>query len=79
MGFPLRACIFSVACGTVMGGGRSRLRQGNYGAPEWRNGRRTGLKILGRNRRAGSSPASGTIQLFPAFLLRKRGGRCQCI
>ena|GEM_PF-5356841 len=29
--------------------------------PEWRNGRRTGLKIPGAKVRAGSSPASGTM------------------
>lgn len=29
--------------------------------PEWRNGRRRGLKILGSKDRAGSSPALGTI------------------
>jgi hypothetical protein len=28
--------------------------------PVWRNGRRTGLKILGPQGRAGSSPATGT-------------------
>src|SRR5206468_5354607 len=31
--------------------------------PVWRNGRRTGLKILGPQGRAGSSPATGTIFL----------------
>src|ERR1700680_2654936 len=31
--------------------------------PKWRNGRRRGLKILRRQRRAGSTPAFGTIRI----------------
>jgi hypothetical protein len=47
--------------------------------PEWRNGRRRGLKILRAHARVGSTPISGTksqnqsmasfIQLFPGTFL----------
>ena len=33
--------------------------------PEWRNGRRTRLKIWRWQHRAGSSPASGTTEKIP--------------
>ena len=35
--------------------------------PEWRNGRRRGLKILRWQHRAGSTPASGTIDSLPGL------------
>ena len=38
--------------------------------PEWRNGRRTGLKILRRQLRAGSSPASGTKNSIFLYFLK---------
>src|SRR4029077_20143772 len=58
--YPLRDAQFSQRVCGEQAFGKRRVSCRIYGTPEWRNGRRGGLKIRWSQGRVGSTPSSGT-------------------